>query len=94
MCFVEDQQHPDDRAMYFDVTEGEIRRCLDGWQEDSLAVTKRFGDRAFSFSKALGGADAGLVMRVQGCRGSSAPQTIDERERSYMRFEIFTEPVR
>jgi hypothetical protein len=94
MCFIEDEQHPDDRTLYFDTTEGELRRCLTGWHEEKLAVTKRFGDRAFSFSKALDGADAGLVTRIQGCRAASAPQTIDEHERSYMRFEIFTEPAR
>lgn len=94
MCFVNDEQHPDDKTAYFDTTEGEIRTCFADWLEQKVSVSRRLGDRAFSFSKALDGAEAGLVTRIQGCRGTSAPQSIDEREQSYMRFEIFTEPAR
>ena len=91
ICGISDERHPDDKTIYFDTIEGEIRSCFGGWREEKIAATKRFGDRAFSFSKAVDGAGAGLVTRLQGCRGTSAPRTIDERERSYMRFEIFTE---
>lgn len=93
VCGIRDDQHPDDDDVYFETTEAAVRKCLVGWHEEKKASTKSLGDRAFSFSKALDTANPRVVTRIQGCRGSSEPRSIDEQKRSYMRFEIFAERV-
>lgn len=93
ICGIQDDHHPDDDTVYFEATEDAVRQCLSGWQEETKASTKRFGDRAFAFSKALDPAQPAVVARVQGCRDTSPPESIDDRKHSYMRFEIFSERI-
>jgi len=86
-----DPQDPDDGSTPFEWTEKTVRACLDGWTSEKTAKTRLFADIGFSISRRTE-SDGGIsVARVQACRHTSEPRTVDEHARPYVHIEIFTE---